>query len=126
MSFNLDALFLESLDVCAESSPASLSRQGSHIKAGELLWAADASNEELDEKESEQARLRSIIANLSQQRDYWKAETEEQAKIIADLDHGVSRGAANSNLPRDIVRRINRLQNETARLRSENDRLKEN
>lgn len=125
MSFNLDALFLESADLYEEGLRDVLSKQDSSIKPGELLWVADVGDEELDKQENEQARLRSIIANLGHQCDQWKAQAEEQAKVIANLDRGVSRDATMLNLPRDIIRRLNRLQSEIARLRAENAQLKE-
>ncbi|EUC47303.1 hypothetical protein COCMIDRAFT_90425 [Bipolaris oryzae ATCC 44560] len=125
MSFNLDVLFFEPADLCLDNTAADLHKhETSQVKDGELLWMADVNDEELEEGECEQRRLRSTIAHLNQQCDHWKAQAEEYGKIIAELDQRTSRDTAHPKLPRDILRRINRLEGETVRQRAENAQLK--
>lgn len=126
MSFNLDTLFLEPADLCLEPATASAStRDSSKAKGGEQLLMQDRHDYQSKGNDSEQSRLQFTIAYLSQQRDQWKAQAEEHAKIIADLDQRASTDAACSNLPYNVLRRINRLESEIARLRLENAHLKE-
>lgn len=119
-------LFFEPADLCLDNLTAYPYRhEVSEAKHGESLRAADMNDEELEEGASEQRRLRSTIAHLSKQYDYWKAQAEEHGKTIAELDQRTSRDRGYSKLPRDIQRGINRLESETVRLRAENAQPKE-
>lgn len=125
MSLNLDMLFLEPTDSCLEVSTTNLStRKLPKVKHGERLSITDENDHEL-EGDAVHSHLRSIIAFLNCQCDHWKAQVEEHARVIADLDRRVSTDAACSKLPHDVLRRINHLESETTRLRSENAQLKE-
>lgn len=55
----------------------------------------DIKNDDLEE-EAEQSRLRSMIACLSLQRDGWKAQIAEQAKIITARDQRISTDTTHS------------------------------
>lgn len=126
MSFNLDVLFFEPADLGLDNPMADpYKHEISEVKHGEPLCVSDINDEELEEGESEQRRLRSVIAHLSQQCDYWIAQAEEHDRTIADLEQRTSMDTAHAELPRDILRRINRLESEMVRLRAENAQLKE-
>jgi hypothetical protein len=125
MSFNLDTLFHEPAELCQKTQALTLQSESAPvIKANEALWVADADNDEVVAKESEDADVRAVIASLSRERDAWKARAEQQELVIAELDRRVSKDLAKADLPADVVRRLNHLESETTRLRSDNRRLK--
>ncbi|KAI2484535.1 hypothetical protein Ptr902_03475 [Pyrenophora tritici-repentis] len=125
MSFNLDALFQEPEDQTPVSVIDSTPRKdGAESEFAGGLWAVSDIDEDAKAKGDEELRLRVMVAKLSMQCSMWKAQAEEQAKMLADLDRKTSkRGAA--DLSDDTVRRINRFESEVAHLRSENSQLKE-
>jgi chromosome segregation ATPase len=94
-------------------------------KEGEALWVAGPDDDDVIVRESEAAGLRAIIASLSRERDAWKTRADEQEQTIGELDRRFSKDIANSNLPADVVQRLNRFESEFARLRTENSQLKE-
>jgi chromosome segregation ATPase len=125
MSFNLDALFHEPAELCQKAQVLTLQSESAPvIKASEALWAADTDNDEVVAKESEDADVRAIIASLSRERDAWKARAEQQELVIAELDRRVSKDLDKTDLPADVVRRLNRLESEITCLRSDNSQLK--
>ncbi|KAF1837744.1 hypothetical protein BDW02DRAFT_518218 [Decorospora gaudefroyi] len=127
MSFNLDALYCEPVEVGHEHVPYRVTREDAvkNMLSGEL-WMAEADSEEVIAKDREEAGLRGMIAALTRERDAWEAQAKAQAKVIADLDRHISKEVAHSGLPDDIIRHLNRLESEIARLRCENNQLKEN
>jgi chromosome segregation ATPase len=125
MSFNLDALFHEPAELCQKAQALTLQSESAPvIKVSGALWVADTDKGEVVAKESEDADVRAIIASLSRERDAWKARAEQQDLVIAELDRRVSKDLAKTDLPADVVRRLNRLESETTRLWSDNSRLK--
>lgn len=126
MSFNLDALFHDPDDLCSKTLSLSLSvSKASTVEPAGSLWQENAVDEEQEAKDGEEARLRATIATLSQQCEYWKGQAEERGKTVDDLDRRTAKTAAGSDLPADTVRRLNRLESEVTRLRSENTQLKD-
>jgi chromosome segregation ATPase len=127
MSFNLNALFHEPVKLYEKAQSLTLqSEVTSAMKASEAFWVADANDNEVVTKESEDAEMRAIITSLSKERDAWKTRAENQEVTIAELDRRVSKDLANSSLPTAVVRHLNRLESEITRLRSENSQLKDN
>ncbi|KAH6845920.1 hypothetical protein BKA58DRAFT_357844 [Alternaria rosae] len=126
MSFNLDALFHDSDDLRPKTLTLSLSvPKASIVESAGGLWQENAVDEEQEAKHGEEARLRAMVASLSQESDYWKAQAEERGKTIEDLDRKTAKIATGLDLPTDTVRRVNRLEIEVTRLRSENTQLKD-
>ncbi|KAG9191336.1 hypothetical protein G6011_09424 [Alternaria panax] len=95
------------------------------MEHAEGLWVTGTGNDEQEAKDGEEARLCATIASMSHKADYWKARAEEYRNTIAELDKKTPKDAAGSNLPSETVRRLNRLESELTRLRSENAQLKE-
>lgn len=125
MSFNLDALFHEPDDLHPAPLMCGTSRQnGPEYESAEGLWAASVNDDDAEAKGDEERRLREVVANLSIQCSTWKAQAENQAKTITDLDRRTSK-TTTPGLSNETARRINRLESEAARLRSENAQLKE-
>ena len=83
MSFNLDALFHVPDDLRPETLWLSLSvRKAPVVEPAGGLWHENAVDEEQEAKDKEEACLRAVIATLSQESDYWKAQAEERGKTI--------------------------------------------
>jgi chromosome segregation ATPase len=126
MSFNLDALFHEPVELYEEVQSLTLQSEVAPVtKASEAFWVAGVDEDEVVAKERKDVDVRAIITSLSKERDVWKARAENQEVTIAELDRRVSKDLAKSDLPTDVVRRLNRLESEITRLRSENSHLKE-
>ncbi|KAI4694515.1 hypothetical protein J4E81_006734 [Alternaria sp. BMP 2799] len=126
MSFNLDALFHDPDDLHSGALSLSLSvSKASTVESAGGLWHESVVDAEQEAKHGEEARLRTTIATLSQQCEDWKGQAEERGRTIEDLDRKTSKAAAASDLPTDTVRRLNRLESEVTRLRSENTQLKD-
>ncbi|KAI4954030.1 hypothetical protein J4E91_001739 [Alternaria rosae] len=126
MSFNLDALFHDSDDLRPKTLKLSLSvPKASVVEPAGGLWQENAVDEEQEAKDGEEARLRAVVASLSQESDYWKAQAEERGKTIEDLDRKAAKITTGPDVTTDTVRRVNRLESEVTRLRSENTQLKD-
>jgi len=85
MSFNLDALFHDPDDLRSGILSLSLSvSKASTVESVGGLWHENVVDEEQEAKDGEEARLRTTIATLSQQCEYWKGQAEERGKTIDD------------------------------------------
>jgi hypothetical protein len=66
------------------------------------------------------------ITSLLKERDTWKAEAEKRTRALEVLERCVYKKVmVDADLPGEVVRRLNRLENENERYRSENKGLKE-
>ncbi|KAF1941463.1 hypothetical protein EJ02DRAFT_455129, partial [Clathrospora elynae] len=126
MSFDLDTLFREPFEsFSAPRSFDSPSKSSPGYELTEEIWVASV-NAEKREKDDGHACAHDSITTLVRERDALKAQAEDHAKMIGRLDRRISsKDAAQSDIPVDAVRRLNRLESEIARLRSENTQLKE-
>jgi chromosome segregation ATPase len=126
MSFNLDALFYEPADLRLKDTSFAPSINKTPItESTEGTLVGSAGDNEYDEEDGEEACLRAAVASLNQESAHWKAKAEEHCKTLKELDRKTSVDVADSSLPTDTARRLNRLESEVARLRSENTQLKE-
>jgi chromosome segregation ATPase len=101
MSFGIDALFEERLEVFPAEPSSALHATAGHAEA--------------------------VIKSLIKQRDDWEAQAKEYATEKEDLQRRLyAKLADQSDLPTNIVRRLHRLENDCQRLRVENTKLHEN
>ncbi|KAJ4362326.1 Trafficking protein particle complex subunit 31 [Neocucurbitaria cava] len=128
MSFDLDALFLERLELFAEPQPTESRRVNSGGKeTPQICEKINHAVEEAMEKGVVDNNLRDSIQTLIHERDNWKEQAESQSEVIQKLHHRIySKNIANSDLPADLVRRMDRVESENVRLRADNMQLKEN
>ncbi|CAO2655186.1 Nn.00g102500.m01.CDS01 [Neocucurbitaria sp. VM-36] len=128
MSFDLDALFQERLELFPKTQhtePPCASPNGKELSG--IPEEFSEAVKEATEKGTEVNSARGLIKTLVQDRDAWKQEAEDQAKVIGDLERRIySKSVAHSDLPVDLVRRMTRVESENVRLRADNAQLKEN
>jgi hypothetical protein len=129
MSFHLDALFREPVELYPEPpSPKTLSKGALGTKAAAALLKENSYIDGMAAEDGEDAGttvLGDTLTALILDRNAWKAQAEERNKIINGLDQRISRDPNHSDLPGDVVRRFNRHESEVTRLKSENAQLKD-
>lgn len=128
MSFDLDALFQERLELFAEPQPTESPRVTSGGK--ETPQISEQNNhavEEAAEKGIVDKNVRDLIQTLVHERDSWKEQAESQIEVVESLQRCMySKNIADSDLPADLVRRMDRVESENVCLRADNVQLKEN
>lgn len=101
MSFGLEALFEERLEVFPAEPAAVLHSTTGHVEA--------------------------VIKSLIKERDGLQAQVKEHAGTIEHLECRVyAKVASDAELPIDVIRRLNRLESECQHLRDRNTKLSEN
>ncbi|KAF1921358.1 NO signaling/Golgi transport ligand-binding domain-containing protein [Ampelomyces quisqualis] len=101
MTFGLEALFEERLEVFPTEPSSVLHATNSHVEA--------------------------VIKSLVKERDDLQVQAREQASTIEQLERRIyTKVAADAQLPVDVVRRLQRLENDCQHLRSQNAKLNEN
>jgi chromosome segregation ATPase len=101
MSFGLDALFEERLEAFPADPASILHSASSHVEA--------------------------VIKSLVKERDELQTQVKNHESTIEHLERRVyAKAATDSELPVDVVRRLNRLEKDCQYLRDKNTRLREN
>ncbi len=117
---NLDELFAERLEIFPGPTP----HERSPADARNLA-TGNFNSKELNGAHGEDDAVREIINSLIQERDSLQAEIKDQANIIQILEQRhYNKDISQSDLPGDVVRRLNRLTVENERLRRSNEELK--
>lgn len=117
---NLDELFAERLEIFPGPTPHERSST-----VARSLNTGDIDSEALKGAHEEDDAVREIINSLIRERDSLQAEIKDQANIIQILERRChNKEISQSDLPGDVVRRLNRLTVENERLKRNNEELK--
>lgn len=119
MSFDLDALFQERMEVFPPV--ASASPRDTCTKS-ETTTKTHLASSNID------SHVKDMIQSLIGERNQWQAQAKEYGKMNKDLERRIydKRVLQKENQPLDVVRRMDRLQIENSRLQTELAHLKEN